>query len=75
MVEGLIVVRSRHLHDDSSRTTPVGLARYSVEFFEAAKCTDEKMGRRDGYEVSAPIPVMFLVGQSIELSLKAYLLK
>jgi hypothetical protein len=32
------------------------------------------MGTKDGYEIVAPVPVMFLVGQSIELSLKAYLL-
>jgi HEPN domain len=63
------------LHDDPARTTPIGLARYSCEFLEAALITDEKMGRRTGYEVIAPIPVMFLVRQSIELSLKAYLLQ
>ena len=32
------------------------------------------MGTKDGYEIFAPIPVLFLVGQSIELGLKAYLL-
>jgi hypothetical protein len=62
------------LHDDPERTTPVGLARYATEFFEAALAADDKLGKTDGYEVIAPIPVMFLVGQSIELALKAYLL-
>ena len=40
---------------------------------EAALAADEKMGAKKGYEIVAPIPVMFLVGQSIELALKAYL--
>lgn len=62
------------LHDDLERTTPVGLARYACEFLEAALAADEKMGNKKGYEIVAPIPVMFLVGQSIELALKAFLL-
>lgn len=62
------------MRDDSTRTTPIGLARYSSEFLVAALITDENMGRQGGYETFAPVPVMFLVGQSIELSLKAYLL-
>jgi len=41
---------------------------------EAALAADSKMGRRDGFEIAAPIPVLFLVGQSIELALKAFLL-
>jgi hypothetical protein len=62
------------LHEDPTRTTPIGLARYGCEFLEAAVAADEKMGMKEGYEIVAPIPVMFLVGQSIELSLKSYLL-
>ena|SRR5437667_697572 len=61
------------LHEDPERTTPVGLARYAAEFFEVALAADDKLGKREGYEIIAPIPVMFLVGQSIELALKAYL--
>ena len=41
---------------------------------EAALATDDKMGRRDGFEIVAPVPVLFLVGQSIELVLKSFLL-
>lgn len=59
---------------DNAKTTPIGLARYSTEFFEAALIADEKMGHREGYEIVAPVPVMFLVGQAIELSLKSFLL-
>ncbi|MDL2338190.1 MAG: hypothetical protein QFE16_10145 [Pseudomonadota bacterium] len=62
------------IHEDSTRTTPIGLARYAGEFMEAALAADAKMGKKDGYERVAPIPVMFLVGQSIELALKAFLL-
>lgn len=59
--------------DDPKGTTPVGLARYAREFFEAALAVDDKMGQRPGYEIIAPIPVMYLVGHSIELCLKSYL--
>ena len=74
MAEKLSHLKTDSIHDDLTRTTPIGLARYSSEFLEAALIADEKMGRRGGYEITAPVPVMFLVGQSIELSLKAYLL-
>lgn len=60
--------------DNDTRTTPNGLARYAREFLEAALAADDKMGMKTGYEIIAPIPVMYLVGHSIELSLKAYLL-
>ena len=41
---------------------------------EAALAADDKMGKEDGFERVAPTPVMFLVAQSIELALKAFLL-
>ena len=62
------------MHDDPSRTTPLGMVRYSHEFLEAALAVDEKIGSRPGFEIVAPIPALYLVGHSIELSLKAYLL-
>lgn len=55
--------------DDPSRTASVGLLRYGAEFMEAALAADEKMGRKEGHEIVAPVPVMFLVGQAIELAL------
>ena len=61
------------LHEDPNRTTPIGLVRYASEFMEAALAADDKMGAKKGYEIVAPVPVMFLVGQSIELALKSYL--
>lgn len=63
-----------HMHEDGDRTTPVGLVRFASEFMEAALAADDKMGRKPGFEIVAPTPVMFLVGQAIELALKAFLL-
>jgi len=51
-----------------------GYARYATEFLEAALAADDKIGHRPGFEIIAPIPVMYLVGHSIELILKAYLI-
>src|SRR5665647_390271 len=47
---------------------------YAAEFMEAGLAADAKMGERKGHEFSAPVPVMFLTGQAIELALKAFLL-
>lgn len=60
--------------DDPTRTTSIGLLRYGAEFMEAALAADEKMGHKKDHEIIAPVPVMFLVGQAIELALKSYLL-
>src|SRR3569832_456501 len=62
------------MHNDTERTTAVGFARYATEFFECALAADDKVGKRPGAEIIAPIPVMYLVGHSIELGLKAYLI-
>ena len=57
----------------NEKWTAAGLARYSEEFFRAARAVDKDMGRDEGYEIIAPVPVQFLVAHSIELILKAYL--
>lgn len=62
------------LHDDPERTTPIGMLRYAYDFYESALAADDKLGMKPGYEIIAPIPVMFLVGHALELALKAYLL-
>lgn len=54
--------------------TPHGLITYASEFRKAALAADDKLGRRSGFELVAPVPVMYLIGHSIELSLKAFLL-
>lgn len=51
-----------------------GYARYAKEFLDAALAADDVIGHRPGFEIIAPIPVMYLVGHSIELILKAYLI-
>lgn len=61
------------MHFDPARTTPIGLSRYAREFLDCALAADDKVGKRLGYEIHAPVPVMYLVGHAIELSLKAYL--
>ena len=61
------------MQDDPQRTTPVGLARYARDFFDYALAADAKVGERPGFEIIAPVPVMYLVGHSIELCLKSYL--
>jgi hypothetical protein len=55
------------------QTTPLGLARYAQDFYDAAVAADKVLGIRPGYEIIAPVPVMYLVGHAIELALKSYL--
>lgn len=58
----------------TARTTPIGLARYAREYYDCAIAADRVVGMRKGYEIHAPMPVMFLVAHAIELALKSYLL-
>ena len=60
--------------DDPKRTTPLGLITYSKSFMDASLAADDKLGTKEGFEMIAPIPVMYLIAHSMELSLKAYLL-
>lgn len=62
------------MHDDPTRTTPIGLARYAREFYDAAIIVDDKLGLRPCHEMIPPVPVMYLTAHSIELILKAFLL-
>ncbi|MDK9558269.1 hypothetical protein QQF73_11615 [Marinobacter sp. M216] len=61
------------MRHDPARTTPVGLSKYAKEFLDCALAADETIGERPGYEIIAPVPVMYLIGHAIELSLKAFL--
>mgnify|MGYP006281666269 FL=1 len=56
-------------------TPPEGLLYYSREFLASALAADDVLGMRPGFEIAAPVPVMYQVGHSIELALKAYLLR
>lgn len=62
------------MHEDPKRTRPVGLVRYAKEFHDAAEGAGRTLGHRSGFEIIAPIPVLYLIGHSMELSLKAFLL-
>lgn len=61
------------LHEYLEITTLLGTARYEYDFLEAALALDGAVGHKVGYEIIAPIPVLYLVDHSIELSLKAFL--
>jgi hypothetical protein len=63
-----------HIHEDPSRTTPIGLARYAEDFLRASLKADDGMGGGREHDFVAPIPVLYLAGHSIELALKAFLL-
>lgn len=60
---------------DPDRTRPLGMLRYAIEFYGAAIAADDALGDIDGYEISAPTPVNYLIGHAIELAFKAYLLQ
>jgi hypothetical protein len=66
-------LKLKQMHFDCARTTPIGLSRHAEEFFDTAMAADDVVGMRPGYEFHAPVPVMYLVGHAIELSLKAFL--
>jgi len=59
--------------NNEDRTTAIGLARYAREYHDSAIAADEVIGQRNGFEIGAPAPVMFLIAHSVELALKAYL--
>jgi hypothetical protein len=59
--------------NEVDRTSAIGLARYAREYFDAAIAADDVIGKRKGYELVAPAPVMFLIAHATELALKAYL--
>jgi hypothetical protein len=55
-------------------TSPIDFGCFALEFFEAAQAVDNDVGMRPGYEIVPPVTVLYLIGHSIELSLKAFLL-
>lgn len=60
---------------DPNRTTPLGMLRYAIEFYAAAIATDDAIGETAGHDITAPVSVNYLIGHSIELTLKAYVLQ
>ena len=60
--------------DNPERTTATGLARFAQDFLEASRSAADGMGRGNKHFSVTPVPVIYLVGHSIELSLKSFLL-
>ena len=63
------------MHHDETKTTPIGIVRYANEFYEACIAVNDVIGIKPEYGIVAPHPVLYLAGHSIELALKAFLLK
>lgn len=61
-----------HPQDDPTVTTPHRLGRAAAEFYWAARLVALSEDR-NGQLVGVPAPVMYLVGHSMELALKAFL--
>ncbi|QKS29953.1 MAG: hypothetical protein HT579_14135 [Candidatus Accumulibacter similis] len=62
------------MHDDPALTTPIGLARYAHDFFDSSRAVDDHFAKKDGFELVSPMPALYLIGHSIELAFKSYLL-
>ena len=63
------------MHDDSTKTTPIGLTRYAHDFFDSARAVEGQLGKATSFELVSPVPSLYLIGHSSELALKAYLLQ
>lgn len=59
--------------DDDGRTTAIGLARFGLDYLNAALVVDEHMGKGPECSRISPVPAYFLLTHAIELTLKAYL--
>lgn len=59
---------------DPARTTPIGLARYSEEFLHSSITVEAVLGPKFGNGRVPITPSLYLLGHSIELAFKAYLL-
>lgn len=62
------------MHNDPTRTTPFGLIRYAHDFYDSARALQDQLGRETRFNLVSPMPSMYLIGHSIELAFKAYLL-
>jgi hypothetical protein len=62
------------MHENPERTTPIGLARYAQEFYGAAKAVEARLATENPKKLTPSIPSLYLIGRSIELGLKSYLL-
>jgi hypothetical protein len=58
----------------SASEEALGFVKYALEFYRAAMEVDDTLGTTPGYEILAPITVLYLTGHSIELIIKAFLI-
>lgn len=58
---------------EENRTTAIGLARYALEYIEAARVVDEAHAHKSPGDMISPIPAYFLAYHGIELTLKSFL--
>ena len=65
---------SKIIHLDPEKTTPVGFARYAEEFFLSSIIVERELGLKIGAGQIPTVPSLYLIGHSIELALKAYVL-
>jgi hypothetical protein len=61
------------MHDNPSETTPFGLARFAHDYYDSARALESRDCKRV-FSLVSPMPSLYLIGRSIELALKAYLL-
>jgi hypothetical protein len=59
--------------DDDERTNATGLTRFAYEYLNAAFAVVAAHSRQKVIDRPAPVPVLYLLGHSIELTFKAYL--
>lgn len=65
---------SKKIHLDHKKTTPIGLARYAEDFLLSSITVERELGQTIGIGQIPTIPSLYLIGHSIELAFKAYLL-
>lgn len=63
------------MNHPAGSTPPEGLLYYAREFLASALAADDVLGMRPGFEMVAPVPVMYQVGHAIELAMKAFLME
>ena len=65
---------SKKIHLDPEKTTPVGLVRYAEDFLLSSITVERELGPKIGAGQIPAVPSLYLIGHSIELAFKAFLL-
>jgi hypothetical protein len=59
----------------SNLTTPLGLCRYSHDYFDSSRALQSLVNKPSEFQLVSQMPHLYLMGRSLELALKAFLLK